>query len=118
MCGIFGVLAQQPIDPRDFSMLASRSERRGKDSSGLLYFAVGGYRVIRADYRIRRLIKQVDMRDVSLVMGHSRLITNGQSDNQPVVRGGRAVIHNGIVTNDTEYGPIRLGAVCSQSILK
>ena len=32
-------------------------------------------------------------------MGHSRLITNGLADNQPVYRDGVCVIHNGIVVN-------------------
>jgi len=34
-----------------------------------------------------------------LILGHSRLITNGLSDNQPVVKDGVCVIHNGIVVN-------------------
>jgi glutamine---fructose-6-phosphate transaminase (isomerizing) len=33
-------------------------------------------------------------------MGHSRLITNGLSDNQPVLRDGICVLHNGIIVND------------------
>lgn len=33
-------------------------------------------------------------------MGHSRLITNGLSDNQPVVRDDFALIHNGIIVNE------------------
>jgi len=32
-----------------------------------------------------------------MVMGHSRLITNGLEDNQPVVRDDVCVFHNGIV---------------------
>ena len=39
----------------------------------------------------------------AVVIGHSRLITNGQSDNQPVVREDIAIVHNGIITNDDEY---------------
>ena len=33
-------------------------------------------------------------------MGHSRLITNGLNDNQPVIRDGVSVIHNGIIVNN------------------
>jgi hypothetical protein len=35
-------------------------------------------------------------------MGHSRLITNGLLDNQPVVRNDLVLIHNGIVVNDQQ----------------
>lgn len=35
-------------------------------------------------------------------MGHSRLITNGLFDNQPVVRDGICLIHNGIIVNEQE----------------
>jgi glucosamine--fructose-6-phosphate aminotransferase (isomerizing) len=103
MCGIFGVLAKETVDRKVFSALAARSERRGKDSSGLLHLSGDGYQVLRADYRIRRLMTEVDAGSTRFIMGHSRLITNGQADNQPVVRDGLAVIHNGIITNDAEY---------------
>jgi len=36
------------------------------------------------------------------VMGHSRLMTSGFADNQPVFRDGVCVIHNGIITNADE----------------
>jgi glutamine---fructose-6-phosphate transaminase (isomerizing) len=121
MCGIFGVLAQGRVDARDFSMLALRSERRGKDSSGLMFLADGRYQVIRADYRIGNLMKEVDAGSVSFIMGHSRLITNGQADNQPVVRDGVAIIHNGIITNDADYWAAsrrrRLLAIDTEAIL-
>ena len=38
--------------------------------------------------------------DTNYVLGHSRLITNGLFDNQPVVRDGLILFHNGIVVND------------------
>ncbi len=36
------------------------------------------------------------------MLGHSRLITNGFGDNQPVVRDDLCVIHNGIIVNEDE----------------
>ena len=36
------------------------------------------------------------------MLGHTRLITNGFLDNQPIVRGNIAVFHNGIVVNDKD----------------
>ena len=38
-------------------------------------------------------------------MGHSRLITNGLSDNQPVIKNNIAVIHNGIIVNHDNLWP-------------
>ena len=102
MCGIFGIVADEAIDLKSFRRIALRSQRRGKDSSGLLYFD-RDYRIVRADFRIRRLLSEVRLSGTSFVMGHSRLITNGQADNQPVVRDGLAVIHNGIITNDAQF---------------
>jgi glucosamine 6-phosphate synthetase-like amidotransferase/phosphosugar isomerase protein len=60
----------------------------------------GAYRAYRADYRITKLLNEVDPKSGGLVMGHSRLITNGLMDNQPVVREGICVLHNGIIVNE------------------
>jgi glucosamine--fructose-6-phosphate aminotransferase (isomerizing) len=121
MCGIFGILAKDKVDGSVFAALASHSERRGKDSSGLLHLSRDGYHVVRADYRIRRLMKEVDAGGTPFIMGHSRLITNGQADNQPVVRDGLAVIHNGIITNDADYwsasGRRRLFTIDTEALL-
>jgi hypothetical protein len=38
-------------------------------------------------------------------MGHSRLVTNGLADNQPVYRDSVGVIHNGIIVNHKEIWP-------------
>lgn len=82
--------------------LVLHARQRGRDSSGLIYFCDSGYQVSRADYDIKKLISTVKPFDSSFVLGHSRLITNGLSDNQPVVRGGICVMHNGIIVNDAE----------------
>lgn len=82
--------------------LALLARQRGRDSSGLIYADRSGYQIKRADYDIKKLISQVKPFDSAFVFGHSRLITNGLSDNQPVVRGGICVIHNGIIVNDAE----------------
>lgn len=99
MCGIFGVVGAGPVDREDLDRLAAHAEQRGRDSSGLLVWSGAGYVVHRADYRIPRLLKEVGPYSSSVVMGHSRLITNGLSDNQPVLCNGVAVLHNGIIVN-------------------
>ena len=102
MCGIFGIVSDAPIDVRDLAILGGLAEHRGRDSSGLLVYEQERYSVERADYRLRRLLKQVDLEGAPVVMGHSRLITNGLSDNQPVIYEDACVLHNGIVVNHDE----------------
>jgi len=99
MCGIFGVLSPAPIDKKIFKKLVTHSQQRGRDSSGLLCYQDTTYHAYRADYQITRLLKEVHPYTSNIVMGHSRLITNGLSDNQPVVRDNICVLHNGIIVN-------------------
>jgi predicted glutamine amidotransferase/DNA-binding ferritin-like protein (Dps family) len=102
MCGIFGIISDQKISNNHLNVLASHARQRGKDSSGLIFLKDKNYVVKRADYDIKKLLKKVGNLNVSFVMGHSRLITNGLADNQPVVRDGICVIHNGIIVNDDD----------------
>ena len=99
MCGIFGIIADRPVSRRDLDSLAEHAEQRGRDSSGLLVLTGSHYAVHRADYRLPRLLKEVSPYASHVVMGHSRLITNGLSDNQPVLYEDVVVLHNGIIVN-------------------
>src|ERR1051325_5230608 len=100
MCGIFGIVSSGSFDKQGLRELATHAQQRGKDSSGLLVLDAGACHVYRADYRITRLLRELQPKSGSLVMGHSRLITNGTQDNQPVVREGICVLHNGIIVNE------------------
>ncbi len=102
MCGIFGVISKRSVDKFYVNKLASHAEQRGRDSSGLLIYDSGVYRAYRADYKITSLLKDVKLVESSVVMGHSRLVTNGLSDNQPVIRDDICVLHNGIIVNHEE----------------
>lgn len=105
MCGIFGLVSKTGQTQSDLRTLAHHAEQRGRDSSGLVVARADKYDVQRADFEIHRLLKKVTVGDTRLVMGHSRLITNGLADNQPVVRDGIIVIHNGIVVNYDDIWP-------------
>ena len=102
MCGIFGVISTLIVDKKKLSQLVKHSQQRGSDSSGLIYLNDGKYTVNRADYNIEKLLNNVKPYESNVVIGHSRLITNGQGDNQPVIRGQICVIHNGIIVNEDE----------------
>ncbi len=100
MCGIFGIVSGQPVNRQDLDSLAKHAEQRGRDSSGLLVASGGLYTIHRADYRLPRLLREASPYASHVVLGHSRLITNGLSDNQPVIYEDVAVLHNGIIVND------------------
>lgn len=99
MCGIFGIVTSSTFPKSDLQALAGYAQQRGRDSSGLMYFQGGAYSVRRADYKITRLLPEANLTNPGMVIGHSRLITNGLNDNQPVIRDGICVLHNGIIVN-------------------
>lgn len=104
MCGIFGLVSAsgQKVNKASLNILADHARQRGRDSSGLIYFDKQGCQVKRADYDVNNLLSKVAPYNSQAVFGHSRLITNGLADNQPVVRGDICVIHNGIIVNDAD----------------
>ena len=99
MCGVFGFVGQAVLPRQDIRVLLHHSEQRGSDSSGLMLLREGDYHVLRADFAIDKLARRADLGSSHVFFGHSRLITNGFADNQPVTRGGVYVVHNGIVVN-------------------
>ena len=108
MCGIFGILDKRGFttSDRDLNELVLHSEQRGRDSSGLLLNdGTSGYEVHKADYRITRLHRELDPKTLNLIIGHSRLVTNGIADNQPVISDDAIVFHNGIIVNADELWP-------------
>ncbi len=102
MCGIFGIISKNGIPSKEFHSLAKHSEQRGIDSSGLFITKENSCEIHRATKAIHSLLKEVKLDGSTFAMGHSRLITNGLADNQPVYRDSICVIHNGIVVNNDE----------------
>jgi len=102
MCGIFGQISKESVNYPNIIKLARHSIQRGRDSSGLIYYEGNDYKVYKADYDIEKLLKNIKPIKSKIILGHSRLVTNGLSDNQPVIRDNIAVIHNGIIVNENE----------------
>lgn len=100
MCGIFGIVSKTNIDKNDFNILVKHAQQRGRDSSGLITYVDGQYIVSRSNFNIDALKRRVDISNTPVVFGHSRLITNGLGDNQPVMKQELIAIHNGIIVND------------------
>ena len=100
------------------------SESRGKEAAGIavrtgksIYVfkePVSASNLIKSEkYNdiFHRIIKEEGYADKDLrvpfaFIGHSRLVTNGQSElnsnNQPVIKDGAVGIHNGIIVNDSD----------------
>lgn len=115
MCGLFGLVGRGARHPKEFSTLVRGARRRGVDSSGVVFFDGNRYRVSRTDYDISRLVRGQGLGCVEFVAGHSRLITDGENDNQPVVRDGVSALHNGIITNYQDLWG-RVGKIRQQQI--
>lgn len=98
MCGIFGVVGYDDDTLSDLRVLAKHATQRGRDSSGIMKFS-DGYSIVRAEYHISRLLNEIELKNACVVLGHSRLITDGAIDNQPVAMANLAVFHNGIIVN-------------------
>lgn len=115
MCGIFGIASMSDLKRTDIKSLSKHSQRRGSDSSGLLILGNERFEIIRSSEPIGRLLAKTDLANARLVMGHSRLKTNGNLDNQPLYRDDVILIHNGIVVNADELW-LKLGLVRHQEI--
>lgn len=98
MCGIFGFIGPDELDSASVTTLVKHAQQRGRDSSGMVIHGKGSYHAYRADWPIDRLLKRIP-KPRNLFFGHSRLVTNGTSNNQPVVRDQIIVLHNGIIVN-------------------
>ena len=105
MCGIFGAFTVGNINKSHIKKLAIQSEQRGIDSSGLCYIQDSNFKVVKADFRLNILLKKYEIKSTSLIAGHSRLVTDGMEDNQPVVSENVVVLHNGIVVNHNQIWP-------------
>lgn len=122
MCGIFGIKipANAPLRQANWEKLLERlfylSETRGKEASGLAIRA--GTRLVACRHplpaddflktdRFKAMIAQArDAQGDIAIIGHTRLVTHGDrstiDNNQPVVRDGMVLVHNGIVCNYEE----------------
>lgn len=105
MCGIFGIVAKQNniigdvVSKKDFNFFLNHSERRGRDSSGYVTMELKKLRVVKRDLQLSSVLNYKNIKNSSLCFGHSRLITNGLKDNQPLIISNNILIHNGIVVN-------------------
>jgi len=99
VCGIFGYVGPDALDATSAKTLVKHAQQRGRDSSGMVIRDSDAFQAYRADYPIDWLLKRIPPLG-NLFFGHSRLVTNGTGDNQPVLREQVLVLHNGIIVNE------------------
>ena len=124
MCGIFGLITAKNSKysaehlASSIKLLGTLSETRGKDSSGICSYNFNStIEVLKGAIPISSLLKtheyklQIDNafnqnNSFRYAFGHARLVTNGtqlnDENNQPVVKDGIVVVHNGIIVNVDE----------------
>ena len=109
MCGIVGIVSKEKISKKDLWSITKDAERRGVDSSGILFNSDKNIYLKRSNKSLTKLIKASNFNKTNFVIGHSRLITNSATENQPIKRNSIYVIHNGIIVNHDEiWGKINL----------
>lgn len=122
MCGIFGVLAGQgaalaPAEARALAeILLRHSQQRGRDASGIAALtAERGIAIVKQPTNpdrllqlpaYARLIDTATAQPPICLIGHARMATSGdwqdERNNQPLLRHGIALVHNGVLANPEE----------------
>ncbi|NML73515.1 glutamine--fructose-6-phosphate transaminase (isomerizing) [Rhizobium sp. S-51] len=106
MCGIVGIVGNQPVSGRLVDAL-KRLEYRGYDSAGVATIHDGVMDRRRAEGKLFNLEKKLDSEPLSGTIGiaHTRWATHGvpnETNAHPHFVEGVAVVHNGIIENFSE----------------
>ena len=112
MCCLFGIIDygrsfSGKQKTKMLSVLAKECEVRGTDATGIAYVYNNGIQVYKRPWPARRMRFRIP-RDVSVIMGHTRMTTQGRAErnqnNHPwvscVSNGEFALAHNGVLHND------------------
>ncbi|ESQ90776.1 glucosamine--fructose-6-phosphate aminotransferase [Asticcacaulis sp. AC460] len=106
MCGIIGIIGNEPVAPRLLESLR-RLEYRGYDSAGIAVQTDNGPDRRRAEGKIRNLEAVIAADPIEGVtgIGHTRWATHGAPEVRnahPHVAGKVTLVHNGIIENFAE----------------
>jgi glucosamine--fructose-6-phosphate aminotransferase (isomerizing) len=103
MCGIIGIVGEEPAAPRLVESL-KRLEYRGYDSAGVCTLINGHLERRRAEGKLRNLERRLDDEPLPGVLGigHTRWATHGapaERNAHPHATDRVALVHNGIIEN-------------------
>ena len=106
MCGIVGILGNEPVAMRLVEALR-RLEYRGYDSAGVAVLESGGLTRVRASGKLGNLAGKLHEKNLSATagIGHTRWATHGvpnETNAHPHISGSVAIVHNGIIENFKE----------------
>ena len=106
MCGIVGILGQDPVAWKLVDAL-KRLEYRGYDSAGIAVLDGGDIKRVRAPGKLEALADKLRDNAPSSTtgIGHTRWATHGapvEKNAHPHVGGAVAIVHNGIIENYKE----------------
>jgi glucosamine--fructose-6-phosphate aminotransferase (isomerizing) len=106
MCGIIGVIGQEPAAPQLIDAL-KRLEYRGYDSAGVATLEAGKLVRRRAEGKLKNLEARLLHEPLSgtIGIGHTRWATHGrptENNAHPHATDKLAVVHNGIIENFAE----------------
>ena len=144
MCGIWGISdmdsgARPELILKMIQKLMVLSEVRGKDASGIAVMCEEKLNIFRKAKSSHELLKDGEFKKYLQknileksgksiwIAGHSRMVTNGTqynpNNNQPVAKKHIALVHNGIIVNESELwehlqNVVKESEVDSESILE
>jgi glucosamine--fructose-6-phosphate aminotransferase (isomerizing) len=106
MCGIIGIIGQEPVAPLLIDAL-KRLEYRGYDSAGVATLERGVLTRRRAEGKLKNLEQKLAREPLAGVIGigHTRWATHGrpnETNAHPHATDRLAVVHNGIIENFSE----------------
>ncbi|SEJ83325.1 Glutamine amidotransferase domain-containing protein, partial [Sinorhizobium meliloti] len=106
MCGIVGIVGNQPVSERLVEAL-KRLEYRGYDSAGVATIDAGTLKRRRAEGKLVNLESRLREEPLAGTIGiaHTRWATHGaptERNAHPHFTEGVAVVHNGIIENFAE----------------
>jgi glucosamine--fructose-6-phosphate aminotransferase (isomerizing) len=106
MCGIIGIIGQEPVAPQLIDAL-KRLEYRGYDSAGVATLERGGLTRRRAEGKLKNLEAKLVREPLcgTIGIGHTRWATHGrptENNAHPHSTDMLAVVHNGIFENFAE----------------
>lgn len=106
MCGIVGILGNQPVTDAIFEAL-ERLEYRGYDSAGIAVLENGTVERVRAAGKLVNLKRKINGSRFTGTtgLGHTRWATHGAPNEinaHPHMAGDAVVVHNGIIENFQE----------------